>query len=166
MHCRRQQECAGGVHVETQSTKLTKSLAYDCGQHCEGPLLIDCCQKCRSLAESPQDLGVEVVTCTGCEQSALEKEASLAHCDVRDGQFNCKSIGHCTLGAPSETCSVTQYKCDIVPCSKCTDPTLRAACCEECLGNMCKPGQEDVVVCEGCAGEPEGAIWKWFPWQR
>merc|ERR1712217_663800 len=101
------------------------------------------------------------VTCSGCDKDRLQKIASTANCVVKDGKFACSSQGHCELGTPKQDCSTTHYACHIYSCDACSDPTLKAKCCESCLSSMCDASTQEVTLCQGC-GEAPGASNKFF----
>lgn len=163
--CERKEECWGGSHVRESFTAVTRTLEYDCGSKCEGPLLIDCCQTCAGVAQNPSSLGVNNIRCKGCgDKSKLERLASKARCDVQDGEFRCSSVGHCDVGHPSQTCEDIHYKCHIFPCNNCRDQTLQAKCCEVCLHRVCSQTPDTVILCQGCDELP-GRSWRWMPWR-
>merc|ERR1712194_585239 len=102
---------------------------------------------------NPGSVDVDTVRCKGCDQARLTKIVS---------------EGHCELGTPTQDCTITHFACHIHKCNACSDPALKAKCCESCLTQMCgklethfptmKPGgvaqwslaAPAVTLCQGC----------------
>lgn len=158
MTCQRQEKCVGGEKVRHRYTNKTKIMTYHCDSHCTGTLYFGCCGACEKAAQTPESIGVDKIECDGCGEETKNQVTAKgeAHCEVRNGTFQCRTAEECRTGRPSQTCELTDYICNVYPCSTCQTRQLKAECCVQCLTTMCSRSPAEGLFCEACGRNGAG----------